>query len=112
MPRRIPEYPDVYYFWNGISSYGSFLSFVGVLLFIHIIADSFSYYQTFDIVIIRHQVESRVYLSMAPTPKIYFDMWNYYRGYRPDFVEYILGPHSTALEKEFLGGKKVIWRIF
>ena len=66
MPRRIPEYPDVYYFWNAISSYGSFLSFVGILLFIHIIADSFNYYQSFDISMIKFQVENKLFLKFNP----------------------------------------------
>ena len=33
MPRRIPDYPDVFSYWNEISTYGSFISFVGVLVF-------------------------------------------------------------------------------
>lgn len=70
MPRRIPDYPDVYYFWNSISSYGSFLSFVGVLLFIHIIAESFNYYQTFDITMIKCQVTNRFGIFTDPKVKL------------------------------------------
>jgi cytochrome c oxidase subunit 1 len=33
MPRRIPDYPDSYFFLNQVSSWGSIISFVGVLLF-------------------------------------------------------------------------------
>lgn len=33
MPRRIPDYPDVFSYWNEVSTYGSFISFVGVLVF-------------------------------------------------------------------------------
>ncbi len=33
MPRRIPDYPDVFSYWNEICTYGSFISFVGVLVF-------------------------------------------------------------------------------
>lgn len=39
MPRRIPDYPDVYAGWNMVSTYGSYLSFIGVLLFLYIIYD-------------------------------------------------------------------------
>ena len=43
MPRRIPDYPDVYAFWNYISSVGSLISVVGVFVFfiliIHMIYD-------------------------------------------------------------------------
>jgi heme/copper-type cytochrome/quinol oxidase subunit 1 len=37
MPRRIPDYPDTFAFWNKVSSFGSLLSFVGVLLFLIIL---------------------------------------------------------------------------
>ena len=37
MPRRIPDYPDVYIFWNIISSIGSFISLIGVLVFIYLV---------------------------------------------------------------------------
>jgi len=33
MPRRIPNYPDVYWAWNYFSSVGSLISVFGVLLF-------------------------------------------------------------------------------
>jgi cytochrome c oxidase subunit 1 len=35
MPRRIPDYPDIYAFLNSIASYGSSLSFIGLLFFIY-----------------------------------------------------------------------------
>jgi cytochrome c oxidase subunit 1 len=34
MPRRVPDYPDVFAFWNMISSYGSFVSAAGLIWFI------------------------------------------------------------------------------
>ena len=37
MPRRIPDYPDVFYFWNYVASYGSIVTFVSVIWFIFII---------------------------------------------------------------------------
>lgn len=42
MPRRIPDYPDVYWAWNFISSVGSLVTVFGVVLFFFIIYDLFT----------------------------------------------------------------------
>jgi cytochrome c oxidase subunit I len=39
MPRRIPDYADIYVYWNSIASYGSLVSVVGIMLFIYILLD-------------------------------------------------------------------------
>jgi len=36
MPRRIPDYPDMYAGWNLVSSLGAYLSFASALLFVGI----------------------------------------------------------------------------
>lgn len=41
MPRRIPDYPDAYYGWNLVSSFGSTISVVASILFFVLIHDSF-----------------------------------------------------------------------
>ena len=41
MPRRIPDYPDIYFLWNYISSIGSLISVVGVLVFFWIVIEAF-----------------------------------------------------------------------
>ena len=41
MPRRYIDYPDAYHLWNEISSYGAYLSFASVFLFLYIIFDAF-----------------------------------------------------------------------
>lgn len=38
MPRRIPDYPDEYWGWNSIASFGSMVSVVSVLIFFYTIA--------------------------------------------------------------------------
>lgn len=37
MPRRISDYPDVYSFWNYVSSVGALLSLIGILLFLVVV---------------------------------------------------------------------------
>lgn len=34
MPRRIPDYPDVYSLWNSVASFGSLFSTMGVVVFL------------------------------------------------------------------------------
>ena len=42
MPRRYVDYPDAFAGWNAISSYGSYLSAFGVLIFMWLLIDAFS----------------------------------------------------------------------
>ena len=42
MPRRIPDYPDAFSGWNAISSFGSLVSVVAIVLFGYIIYDMFA----------------------------------------------------------------------
>ena len=42
MPRRIADYPDAYVDWNRISSYGSYMSALGVVIFLIGVAHAFS----------------------------------------------------------------------
>jgi cytochrome c oxidase subunit I len=41
MPRRYIDYPDAFALWNKISSIGSYISGVGVLLFLYVILDAY-----------------------------------------------------------------------
>ena len=41
MPRRYVDYPDAYAGWNEISSYGSYISAVGVLIFLVLLLEAF-----------------------------------------------------------------------
>jgi len=41
MPRRISDYPDGFAYWNSISSFGSLVSVVGVVLFVVMVWEAF-----------------------------------------------------------------------
>jgi cytochrome c oxidase subunit I len=42
MPRRYIDYPEAFAFWNRVSSYGTYLSGVGALLFLYLLFDAFA----------------------------------------------------------------------
>jgi cytochrome c oxidase subunit 1 len=42
MPRRYIDYPDAFALWNRISSYGSYISGISVVLFLYVIYDAFA----------------------------------------------------------------------
>jgi heme/copper-type cytochrome/quinol oxidase subunit 1 len=41
MPRRIPDYPDAYAFWNSMSSVGSLISLLSLVIFFNLLYHSF-----------------------------------------------------------------------
>ena len=43
MPRRIPDYPDAYIYWNSICTIGSCMTIISVFLFIYILFDQLHY---------------------------------------------------------------------
>ena len=42
MPRRIPDYPDAYAGWNMVSTYGSYISAFGVLVFLYALLKAYA----------------------------------------------------------------------
>uniref|UniRef100_A0A873WYS7 Cytochrome c oxidase subunit 1 n=2 Tax=Cyanophora TaxID=2761 RepID=A0A873WYS7_9EUKA len=40
MPRRVPDYPDAFYAWNAVSSYGSYISFVSAIFFFFVVYET------------------------------------------------------------------------
>lgn len=41
MPRRVPDYPDAFYEWNALSSFGAIISLVGLFVFFYVVAEAF-----------------------------------------------------------------------
>lgn len=41
MPRRIPDYPDVYYLWNSVITFGSYITTFSMLVFFFILYRAF-----------------------------------------------------------------------
>jgi len=69
MPRRIPDYPDMYWSWNYISSIGSLVSVVGVLIFFYLLFDVFFINSLF------FQVNNNYYVI------VYNNLYNKFYGY-------------------------------
>jgi cytochrome c oxidase subunit 1 len=46
MPRRIPDYPDVYEGWNKLASFGSLVTTIGIIAFFIIVYVSFTVVKT------------------------------------------------------------------
>jgi len=60
MPRRIPDYPDSFAFWNLIETFGSLTSVIGIIIFFNI----FSLFLTFTLKSINNtQMTSKPYFS-------------------------------------------------
>ena len=49
MPRRIPDYPDVFQFWNSVITYGSIFTDMGILFFFWIIWEMFGTEQRYSV---------------------------------------------------------------
>nr|AKM99595.1 cytochrome c oxidase subunit I [Eleutherocaulis alte] len=62
MPRRYSDYPDVFYKWNQISSFGSLMSISGVALFVFMIWESFISQRT----VMWAMADSREWSPMLP----------------------------------------------
>ena len=56
MPRRIPDYPDNYYYWNILSSFGSIISSLSVIVFFYLIYLAFNNNNTPQIIKAVHSV--------------------------------------------------------
>jgi cytochrome c oxidase subunit 1 len=43
MPRRIPDYPDIFSFWNSVISFGSLITITGLFVFFYLIYDALTH---------------------------------------------------------------------
>lgn len=41
MPRRIPDYPDAFYFWNSVATFGSYVTTFSLVVFVLLIFEAF-----------------------------------------------------------------------
>lgn len=41
MPRRIPDYPDAFYLWNTVATFGSYITTFSLVVFVLVIYDAF-----------------------------------------------------------------------
>ena len=65
MPRRIPDYPDNYYYWNILSSFGSIISSVSVIVFFYLIYLAFNNNNTPKLIKSLHSIFSPYITSLT-----------------------------------------------
>ncbi len=65
MPRRIPDYPDNYYYWNILSSFGSIISSVSVIVFFYLIYLAFNNNNTPKLIKSLHSIFSPYTTSLT-----------------------------------------------
>jgi cytochrome c oxidase subunit 1 len=63
MPRRIPDYPDNYYYWNILSSFGSIISSLSVIVFFYLIYLAFNNNNTPKVIKFAHSI-FKPYISL------------------------------------------------
>ena len=86
MPRRIPDYPDAFLFWNMVSSYGSLVSLVGSCVFFYLLYKLFIFEKEDGLDyglmhLIRAQLSGLQYSNVITQDKVFSInfIWSYYR---------------------------------
>ena len=77
MPRRYIDYPDAYSGWNAVSSYGSYISGIGVLVFLCAVWEAFSKKRPAEANPWGEGATTLEWKLSSPPP---FHQWNSYRG--------------------------------
>jgi cytochrome c oxidase subunit 1 len=62
MPRRIPDYPDIYIVWNKLSSFGSLISFLGIIYFFFIIFETLFFFEQKKNIVLSFGYHTYIYL--------------------------------------------------
>jgi cytochrome c oxidase subunit 1 len=62
MPRRIPDYPDSYTFWNAIASYGSLVSLLSSITFFYIVYNTLTV-RAFEKALVRNDAWSTTFFT-------------------------------------------------
>ena len=65
MPRRIPDYPDAYFVFNQIASFGSYISVLSTLFFVLVVLESFGLFKS--IKLSKMIFSNILYLIIVPT---------------------------------------------
>jgi heme/copper-type cytochrome/quinol oxidase subunit 1 len=89
MPRRIPDYPDIYWGWNYVSSVGSLVSFFGVVIFIQLIWEMFLTKQSwfYSVFSDRYIIDAHDDSSVTRLNKIYvFYKYNYFLNLKNSYI--------------------------
>jgi len=66
IPRRYSDYPDAFTFWNSVSSLGSLISFLSIIMFVFIMWESLVRTRNFTFTL--HPAPSMEWLNSTPAP--------------------------------------------
>ena len=59
MPRRIPDYPDIFSYWNEVASFGSYLTIISTFIFVFNVFFTFAGRFKDDVPVYNHDLNNR-----------------------------------------------------
>lgn len=108
MPRRIPDYPDVFYYWNSIASYGSIFTFSVLFLFYFIILNSF-YVNNFFTFLYLNQIEHLKTFLFS----FFYKIFLFFALFSNEFKTQITDLNEKKLKNDYYSIKeKIIYKKF